>query len=124
MSANPPPEIIDLQFQGVPGVIASFLIRSGNELGLIETGPASTLPALLAGLEPHGGAAALSAIAVSHVHLDHAGAVGTLMELAPYAQCYVHERGRRHLVDPSRLLRSATMIYGDRMDSLWGEVRP
>jgi len=118
------PEIIDLQFQGVSGVIGAFLIGSGQELALIESGPTSTLPVLLAALEPYGGVKRLSWVAVTHVHLDHAGGVGALLERAPNARCYVHSTGRRHLVDPSRLLRSASRIYGDQMDALWGEVAP
>jgi glyoxylase-like metal-dependent hydrolase (beta-lactamase superfamily II) len=118
------PHVIDLGFQGTPGVIASFVLSTNGELGIVETGPTSTLPNLLAGLERFGGIERLTTIAVTHIHLDHAGAVGRLLELAPQARCYVHTVGRRHLVDPSRLIRSATMIYGDRMDSLWGSVLP
>lgn len=118
------PDIIDLRFQGESGVIAGFLLRTDDELGLIETGPTTTLESLLAALEPFGGLEKLSAVAVTHVHLDHAGAVGRLLGLAPHVRCYVHALGATHLVDPSRLLRSASRIYGDQMGPLWGQVTP
>jgi glyoxylase-like metal-dependent hydrolase (beta-lactamase superfamily II) len=121
---DPGVQVVDLNFQGLPRVIAAFILVSGGEIGLVETGPSTTLPALLAALEPYGGAENLAAVAVTHIHLDHAGAVGTLMRLAPDARCYVHSVGAPHLIDPSRLLRSAGRIYGDRMGTLWGEVFP
>ena len=123
MSA-PASEVVDLNFQGVPGVIASFFLQRDGDFGLIETGPTSTLEHLLAGIQRHGGLDRLTSIAVTHIHLDHAGAVGSLLRMAPHVKCYVHSLGRPHLVDPSRLLRSATMIYGDRMDELWGQFVP
>ena len=116
--------IADLNFQSLPGVIASFILSEGGELGLVETGPTSTLPALVAALEPFGGVERLSAVVVTHIHLDHSGGVGQLLRLAPHARCYVHTNGARHLIDPSKLLRSAVRIFGDQMDSLWGEVVP
>lgn len=114
--------IVDLKFQGQPGVIASFLIESEDGLAMVETGPTTTLPRLLDSLQPFGGTERLSTIVVTHVHLDHAGAAGHLLALAPFARLYVHEVGAPHLIDPSRLVRSASRIYGDAMDSLWGEV--
>ncbi len=66
----------------------------------------------------------MRAILLTHIHLDHAGAAGTLVQRCPHAQVYVHERGAPHLVDPSKLLSSATRLYGDDMERLWGEVRP
>ena len=108
----------------MPGVIAAFLVESDGHYGLIETGPASTLEVLLEALVPIGGPMALDWIAVSHIHLDHAGAAGQLLSKAPNLVCYVHTIGRRHMVDPSRLLRSAERIYGDRMFELWGHVIP
>lgn len=116
--------MLDLQFQGVRSVIASFLFESDGEIGLIETGPTSTLPALLQGLDQIGGVNRLTKVVVTHIHLDHAGAVGQLLGRAPGAVCYVHPLGAAHLVDPSKLLRSAERIYGNQMDQLWGEVKP
>jgi glyoxylase-like metal-dependent hydrolase (beta-lactamase superfamily II) len=116
---------IDLEFQGLPGVIASYLLsRDGDHL-LIETGPSTTLGALLACLkhlavEPEN----ISKLLVTHVHLDHAGAAGTLIQRYPHLQLYVHEIGAPHMIDPSKLLVSAGRIYGDQMGPLWGEVLP
>ena len=81
---------------------------------VIDPGPASTVAAL-DDVEPH-------ALLLTHVHLDHAGAAGVLVRRHPRLTVYVHERGARHLVDPSKLVASAERIYGDDMDRLWGEV--
>src|SRR5207249_7493 len=64
------------------------------------------------------------ALMLTHIHLDHAGASGTLCERYPELVVYVHERGAPHLIDPSKLLESAARLYGDDMDRLWGEVAP
>lgn len=114
--------VADLQFQGCDRVIASFILVGDGEVGIIETGPTTTLPTLLAAIDPFGGVGALTSIAVTHIHLDHSGAVGKLMRMAPKARCFVHSAGVAHVVDPSRLLRSAGRIYGDDMERLWGEV--
>jgi glyoxylase-like metal-dependent hydrolase (beta-lactamase superfamily II) len=90
---------------------------------LIETGPGSTLPAILDGLAAHGiKPGDVRAILLTHIHLDHAGAAGWWAQQG--TQIYVHHRGGPHLIDPRRLLESATRIYGDRMDTLWGEILP
>ncbi|HZT97493.1 MAG TPA: MBL fold metallo-hydrolase [Chloroflexota bacterium] len=116
---------VDLEFLGYPGVIASFIFDSDDEIGLVETGPSTTLPVLLRALDNRkDGLERLTSVIVTHIHLDHAGAVGTLLRRAPNARVYVHPAGARHLVDPSRLLRSARRIYGNQMDQLWGDVVP
>jgi len=116
---------IDLGFQGTPEVIAAYLLAGNGELALIESGPSSTLPALRAGIAAAGFLVAdLTAVLVTHIHLDHSGAAGVLLDEAPRAQVFVHPVGAPHLVDPARLVSSATRIYGDRMETLWGEVRP
>jgi glyoxylase-like metal-dependent hydrolase (beta-lactamase superfamily II) len=84
---------------------------------LVDPGPASCLPTLLAGL----GELRPRALLLTHIHLDHAGAAGSLVRRWPELDVYVHERGARHMADPSRLLESATRLYGDDMDRLWGE---
>lgn len=114
---------IDLKFQNVPGVIAAYLVESGGELALIETGPGSTLPALHAGIIDAGYLLeAVKKVFVTHVHLDHAGAAGWWAGQG--AQVYCHPRARRHLVEPGRLIESARQVYGDAFDSLWGEMLP
>jgi glyoxylase-like metal-dependent hydrolase (beta-lactamase superfamily II) len=112
---------LDLRFQGFAGAVAAFLIADGDTLTLIETGPGSTLPTLRAAIAEAGFAVeALTHVVVTHIHLDHAGAAGTLLREAPRARFHVHPVGAPHLIDPSKLLASATRIYGADMDRLWG----
>jgi glyoxylase-like metal-dependent hydrolase (beta-lactamase superfamily II) len=87
---------------------------------LIDPGPTSCLPTLLSAL----GEQRPRALLLTHIHLDHAGASGSLVERWPDLEVYVHERGARHLVEPSRLLESARRLYGEDMDRLWGEMVP
>ncbi|HLJ67352.1 MAG TPA: MBL fold metallo-hydrolase [Chloroflexota bacterium] len=117
--------LIDLGFQRLPGVIASYLVESAGERALLEVGPTSTIETLLAGLTQSGvQPESISKVLVTHIHLDHAGAAGTFLRRFPRAHLYVHAAGLPHLVDPSRLLASATRIYGEMMDVLWGDVEP
>lgn len=117
--------IIDLQFQGVPKVIAAYLLETSDGLALIETGPSSTLETLVAGVEALGrDVADIRHLLVTHIHLDHAGAAGLLLRRNPDTRLYVHEVGASHSIDPTNLVRSATRIYGDQMDTLWGEIVP
>lgn len=117
-------DIIDLNFQGKPAVIASYVLRGPRGVALIETGPASSYPTLKAELARLGiELAQVTDILVTHVHLDHAGAAGWLAQESG-ATLHVHHVGAPHLVDPSKLLASAGRIYGDAMDRLWGETRP
>jgi glyoxylase-like metal-dependent hydrolase (beta-lactamase superfamily II) len=116
---------IDLAFQGSPTVIAAYLLHTEDEYALIETGPGSTIPALLAGLDAlQVDPEQITALLVTHIHLDHAGAAGALLHRFPNAHLYAHEIGVPHLLDPSRLLASATRIYGEMMGPLWGETVP
>jgi glyoxylase-like metal-dependent hydrolase (beta-lactamase superfamily II) len=116
---------IDLGFQGRRGVVAAYLLAGDGDLALIETGPSSTLPALRAGIRAAGcSTEQLTHLLVTHIHLDHAGAAGPLARELPHARVYVHPFGAPHMVDPAKLLASATRIYGDQMDPLWGEVAP
>jgi glyoxylase-like metal-dependent hydrolase (beta-lactamase superfamily II) len=115
---------LDLNFLGVPGVIATVVLQGPDGVALIDPGPSSTLPALRAGLERGGiRIADLRAILLTHIHLDHAGATGTLVKENPQVRVYVHEKGAPHMVDPQKLLASATRLWGDEMDRLWGEFR-
>jgi glyoxylase-like metal-dependent hydrolase (beta-lactamase superfamily II) len=116
---------IDVDFQGRPGVIASYLIEDSGERALVDTGPTSTLDTLLRALgemdvDPN----SITKLFATHIHLDHSGAAGTFIKRFPGAHLYVHEIGAPHMIDPSRLLASATRIYGDMMGPLWGEVEP
>jgi glyoxylase-like metal-dependent hydrolase (beta-lactamase superfamily II) len=106
---------IDVMHIGRERVICAYEID-----GLIvDPGPSSSVETLLSAL-----AAPPRALLLTHIHLDHAGATGTLIRQFPSLQVYVHERGAPHLVDPSKLLRSAGKLYGDDMERLWGEVLP
>ncbi len=115
---------IDTLLGGWERVTAGYLIE-GPAPVLIETGSQSSVPALLQALEAHGVAPTdLAGIAVTHIHLDHAGGVGDVAQAFPNATVYVHEKGARHLVDPERLVRSAAMVYGDLLDTLYGRLDP
>ena len=107
---------IDVNHRGHPRVIAVYKIGDM----LIDCGPGSTVQALLAAL----GDERPRVLALTHIHLDHAGAAGALVERFPELEVWVHERGAPHLVDPSRLLASATRLYGADMDRLWGTMIP
>ena len=117
--------LLDTQHLGVAGIVGVFLLPGENgTFSLIETGPTSTLPTIKKGIAEAGfELGGLEAVLVTHIHLDHAGASGTLAQETG-AKVYVHERGAKHLIDPSRLMSSATRIYGDRMEELWGEMVP
>ena len=108
--------LIDLNHLGRARVIGSWLVGDV----LVDPGPASCLDTLLAGLDGD----VPRVIALTHIHLDHAGATGSLIERWPDTEVWVHRRGARHMADPSRLLDSATRLYGDDMERLWGEIRP
>jgi glyoxylase-like metal-dependent hydrolase (beta-lactamase superfamily II) len=114
---------IDLNFQGKPHAIASYLIRHSGGAVLIESGPGSTLSALEAGLAKEGlSTRDVTHVLVTHIHLDHAGAAGWLSQLG--AQVIVHPNGAPHMLNPEKLIASATRIYRDRMQTLWGEFLP
>ena len=113
--------ILDTHFQGMPQVTAVYLLIGPDGPVLVESGPGSTLPAVLDALAGHGfGADDVRAVLLTHIHLDHAGAAGWWARQG--AQIYVHHVGAPHLIDPAKLLASATRIYGDNMGPLWGEM--
>lgn len=114
---------IDLNFQGRNHAIASYLIRQGDAVVLVESGPGSALSALEAGLAKEGlSPRNVTHVLLTHIHLDHAGAAGWLAQQG--AEVYVHPIGAPHMLNPEKLIASATRIYGDRMDQLWGEFLP
>lgn len=115
--------LVDDLHLGRPHVIGTYVLL-GDEPALVDPGPASALPGLEAGLASLGLALGdIRALLLTHIHLDHAGATGTLVARNPRLRVYVHQRGAPHLVDPARLLGSATRLYGDQMEYLWGEFR-
>ncbi|NWG07732.1 MAG: MBL fold metallo-hydrolase [Chloroflexi bacterium] len=114
---------LDLNFQRRLHAIASYLIRSGDAVVLIESGPGSTLSALEAGLAKEGlSPRDVTHVLLTHIHLDHAGAAGWLARQG--AKIYVHPIGAPHMLNPEKLIASATRIYGDKMQMLWGEFLP
>lgn len=114
---------LDLHFQGRPQTIAAYLIPHDGGGVLVESGPGSTTDALTAGLAEHGLAPSdITDVLLTHIHLDHAGAAGWLAQRG--ATVHVHHVGAPHLADPEKLLASATRIYGDDMDRLWGDFLP
>jgi glyoxylase-like metal-dependent hydrolase (beta-lactamase superfamily II) len=119
------PTAIDLRFQGQPRVIASAVLAADDGIALVDPGPASCLPALEAGLQALGyGLVDVRALLLTHIHLDHAGAAGTLAARLPGLAVHVHEKGAPHMADPTKLLASATRLYGADMERLWGEFLP
>lgn len=115
---------IDTLLGGWERVTAGYLIE-GPAPVLIETGSQSSVPVLLAALGKVGiGPDDLAGVAVTHIHLDHAGGVGDVARAFPSATVYVHEKGARHLADPSRLIDSAARVYGPLLDSLYGRMDP
>jgi glyoxylase-like metal-dependent hydrolase (beta-lactamase superfamily II) len=116
------PQIIDTNMHGEPGLTAAFLLQ-GQKTALLETGPKSSIDHVVAGLDALG-VQTLDHIVVTHIHLDHAGAAGTLAKRYPEATVVVHPAGATHLVDPTRLWSSAARIYGEDMEKLWGGIDP
>src|SRR4051812_46447043 len=105
--------LIDTMHLGRDRVIGAYDVGGA----VVDPGPASTVETLLAQVEPR-------ALMLTHIHLDHAGATGVLVRRNPDLKVYVHERGAPHLIDPSKLLKSAEQLYGDDMKRLWGEIVP
>jgi glyoxylase-like metal-dependent hydrolase (beta-lactamase superfamily II) len=109
-------KVIDLMHLGRPRVIGCWQVDGV----LVDPGPETTLPTLLEAL----GDEQPRALLLTHIHLDHAGASGALVKRWPDVEVYVHKRGAPHLIDPSRLMVSASRLYGDDMDRLWGDMTP
>ena len=116
---------LDLQFLGTPRVIASVVLHGPAGAAILDPGPSSTLPVLRSDLAAAGlSLSDVTAILLTHIHLDHAGATGTLLKANPALRVFVHEKGAPHMIDPSKLVSSASRLYGDQMDRLWGDVLP
>jgi glyoxylase-like metal-dependent hydrolase (beta-lactamase superfamily II) len=119
-------DYVDLQFLGRPEIIATAILRGADGVALVDPGPATTLDTLRTALKQKGiGFGDIRQLLLTHIHLDHAGATGTLVRENPAIEVFVHERGAPHMSDPRRLLDSATRLYGeDDMKRLWGEFLP
>jgi len=116
---------VDLNFEDRPRVIATVVLQHPSGVALIDPGPSSTLPALREGLAASGiQTSDIRVLLLTHIHLDHAGSTGTLAAENPSLRVFVHEKGAPHMVNPDKLVMSATRLYGDAMERLWGEIRP
>ncbi|MGH3239034.1 MAG: MBL fold metallo-hydrolase [Spirillospora sp.] len=115
---------IDTRMAGYTGITAGYLILSDRPC-LVEPGTSGSAPVVRRALEEMGvGPGDLASVVVTHIHLDHAGGVGDIARMYPRAEVVVHEKGARHLAHPERLMRSARMVYGDSLDTLFGELKP
>jgi glyoxylase-like metal-dependent hydrolase (beta-lactamase superfamily II) len=116
---------VDLNFTGIPRIIGTGVLHGPGGVALIDPGPSTSLPTLIETLG-RGGIRFddITAVLLTHIHLDHAGGTGTLVRQRPDLRVYVHEKGAPHLVDPAKLVSSATRLYGDAMQRLWGEIVP
>jgi glyoxylase-like metal-dependent hydrolase (beta-lactamase superfamily II) len=117
--------LLDLDFGARQHAIGVYLVDTDDGLALFDCGPTSTLPNLEAGLADQGlELSDLRHLLLSHIHLDHAGAAGTIVRKHPKLTVWVSPVGAPHLVDPTRLERSARRLYGALFDPLWGELAP
>jgi glyoxylase-like metal-dependent hydrolase (beta-lactamase superfamily II) len=115
---------IDTRMSGYEGITSAYLIL-GERPCLVETGTATSAPVVRDALAAHGvGPQDLVTVVVTHIHLDHAGGVGTIASMFPRAEIVVHERGARHLVDPERLMTSARRVFGSVLDDVFGVLEP
>jgi glyoxylase-like metal-dependent hydrolase (beta-lactamase superfamily II) len=118
-------DYIDLHFRGRPQIIATAILHGPLGVALVDPGPGTTLETLTSALEKKGiRFGDVRQLLLTHIHLDHAGATGSIVEKHPHIEVLVHARGARHLVDPSKLLASAGRLYGQDMDRLWGDIKP
>ena len=116
---------IDLRHQGARHVIGSYLLETEDGPAIFDCGPSTCIGTLEQGLAARGVRLGdVRHLLLSHIHLDHAGAAGTLVREHPGLQVHVSEKGAPHLVDPTRLEASARRLYGDAFDELWGELAP
>src|SRR5262245_26615899 len=114
---------VDLNFLDRPHAIATAVIRGAGSVALIDPGPSSCLNTLELGLDSRGVRFDdVTHLLLTHIHLDHAGATGTIVRRHPHIKVLVHEKGAPHVLDPSKLIASASRLYGDQMDRLWGVI--
>jgi glyoxylase-like metal-dependent hydrolase (beta-lactamase superfamily II) len=118
-------DYVDVQFLGYPNIIATAVLHGPGGVALIDPGPTTSLGNLRASLE-RGGISVpdVRQILLTHIHLDHGGCTGTLLKENPQIEVWVHSRGGPHISDPAKLLTSASRLYGQDMERLWGDVLP
>jgi glyoxylase-like metal-dependent hydrolase (beta-lactamase superfamily II) len=117
--------LVDLGFRDMEGLVASYLLPQEDGWSVVETGPSTCLPSLGEGLRAAGiDPSEVRRVFVTHIHLDHAGGLGAAASMFPNATLYAHELGVRHLIDPTRLIASASRAWGPAADALWGPILP
>jgi glyoxylase-like metal-dependent hydrolase (beta-lactamase superfamily II) len=117
--------LVDLLQGGRRGRTGTYIVRGEEKTAIVDVGSSLDIPRLLAGLEQlQIPAETIDYIILTHIHLDHAGGIGTLLPHLPHATVVVHPRGARHLIDPSRLIAGARAVYGELLDSLFGTILP
>lgn len=118
-------QLLDLDFRDTEGLVAAYLLPEEDGWALVETGPSTCRDALLSGISRAGVAPdEIRHVFVTHIHLDHAGAVGAVADDFPRATFFAHELGVPHLVDPTRLVASARRAWGTASEQLWGHILP
>jgi glyoxylase-like metal-dependent hydrolase (beta-lactamase superfamily II) len=116
---------VDLEFRSRSRYLASCVLVCGPEVAILDPGPASTLDVLQRKLHEMGiRFSDISTVLLTHIHLDHAGATGTLVEKNPNVRVLVHERGAKHLADPTQLLKSVSRVFGASGEEFWGPIKP
>lgn len=109
-----------------PGIAVAYILHQGEQVAIIETGTARSVPDILAAVEADGlSAEAVRYVIPTHVHLDHAGGAGELIHRCPSAELVIHPAGARHMIDPSKLEAGTKAVYGDeQFEALYGTLRP
>jgi len=116
--------IIDLKPTGVENFIASYVLKGEKKTAIIETGPTCSIPNLLTGLEEIGAKKEdIDYIMVSHIHIDHGGGAGTLMQHLPNAKLVVHPRGAPHIIHPEKLWEQSKTVLGE-VAIAYGKIEP
>jgi glyoxylase-like metal-dependent hydrolase (beta-lactamase superfamily II) len=114
-----------LPAEKLTSVFSAYLVREGDSGALIEPGPAAIAPGIVEGFKQVGfDPSRLAYIIPTHIHLDHGGGSGYLAQRFPQAKVVVHPDGKRHTVDPTRLIASTRMAFGDDFEDAYGPILP
>jgi len=116
--------LIDLKPIGIENFIASYVLKGADSTAIIETGPTCSIPNLLKGLQEIGiPEEDIDYVAVSHIHIDHAGGAGTLMQNLPKAKLLVHAKGAPHMINPQKLWEASKQVLGE-VAIAYQEIQP
>jgi glyoxylase-like metal-dependent hydrolase (beta-lactamase superfamily II) len=114
---------LETQIPGLPTIFSMYFIKDSHGGVLIDPGPAALMPTIQEAIN-HLGLSDLKYIIPTHIHMDHGGAVGELIKFFPQAKVVVHPQGVRHIIDPSRLIRSTRMAFGEDFATVYGTILP